>query len=70
VRVACSLGFENTYAFALRRAEAGKLGVRRLSDLPRPAARLRAASDYEFWGAEQWSDGLAGVVWSDSPRGA
>jgi osmoprotectant transport system permease protein len=56
VSVACSLGFENTYAFALRRALASELGVRRLSDLTPMAARLRAAGDYEFWSRGEWSD--------------
>jgi osmoprotectant transport system permease protein len=56
VGVACSLGFENTYAFALRRALALELGVRRLSDLKPLAARLRAAGDYEFWSRGEWAD--------------
>jgi osmoprotectant transport system permease protein len=56
VSVACALGFENTYAFALRRAQADVLGVRRLSDLAPKAARLRAAGDYEFWSRSEWSD--------------
>jgi osmoprotectant transport system permease protein len=56
VGVACSLGFENTYAFALRRVLASELGVRRLSDLQPSAARLRAAGDYEFWSRSEWTD--------------
>jgi osmoprotectant transport system permease protein len=56
VGVACSLGFENTYAFAVRRAQADELGVRRLSDLAPRAARLRAAADYEFWSRSEWAD--------------
>jgi osmoprotectant transport system permease protein len=56
VGVACSLGFENTYAFALRRALAAELSVRRLSDLSPKAARLRAAGDYEFWSRSEWAD--------------
>jgi osmoprotectant transport system permease protein len=56
VGVACSLGFENSYAFALRRALASELGVRRLSDLVPKAARLRAAADYEFWSRSEWTD--------------
>jgi osmoprotectant transport system permease protein len=56
VGVACSLGFENTYAFALRRALADELGVRRLSDLAPKASGLRAASDYEFWSRSEWAD--------------
>jgi osmoprotectant transport system permease protein len=56
VGVACSLGFENTYAFALRRALASELGVRRLTDLVPKATRLRAAGDYEFWSRSEWAD--------------
>jgi osmoprotectant transport system permease protein len=56
VGVACSLGFENTYAFALRRAEAQALGLRRLSDLAPKAVGLRAAGDYEFWSRSEWTD--------------
>jgi osmoprotectant transport system permease protein len=56
VSVACSLGFENTYAFALRRPLASELGVRRLSDLVPKASGLRAAGDYEFWSRSEWAD--------------
>jgi osmoprotectant transport system permease protein len=56
VGVACSLGFENSYAFALRRAQAHELGVRSLSDLAPKASRLRAAGDYEFWSRSEWTD--------------
>lgn len=56
VGVACSLGFENTYAFALRRALASELVVRRLSDLAPHAPHLRAAGDYEFWSRSEWTD--------------
>jgi osmoprotectant transport system permease protein len=56
VGIACSLGFENTYVFALRRALASELGVSRLSDLAPKAAGLRAAGDYEFWSRSEWTD--------------
>ena len=56
IGVACSLGFENTYAFAMRRALASELGLGRLSDLPPKAAHLRAAGDYEFWSRSEWAD--------------
>ena len=56
VRLACALGFENTYAFALRRPAAEALGARRLSDLTSQARRLRAAGDYEFWSRSEWAD--------------
>jgi osmoprotectant transport system permease protein len=56
VGVACALGFENTYAFALRPALASQLGLSRLSDLAPLALRLRAAADYEFWSRSEWTD--------------
>jgi osmoprotectant transport system permease protein len=54
VRVVAALGFENAYAFALRRERARELQLRRLSDLVPHAQRLRAASDYEFWTRSEW----------------
>jgi len=56
VGVACALGFENTYTFALRRASAAELHVGRLSDLAPKASRLAAAGDYEFWSRAEWAD--------------
>jgi osmoprotectant transport system permease protein len=56
VGVTCALGFENTYAFAMRRAAASELGVSRLSELSPQAARLTAAGDYEFWSRSEWAD--------------
>lgn len=48
------LGFENTYAIAMRRADAGRLGVRRLSDLAPHANRLRMGGDYELFQRAEW----------------
>jgi osmoprotectant transport system permease protein len=56
VGVAARLGFENAYAFAMSRAQAQRLGVRRLSDLIPHATRLRAGGDYEFWSRSEWRD--------------
>ena len=56
VGVAARLGFENAYAFAMPRAQAQRLGVRRLSDLIPHASRLRAGGDYEFWSRSEWRD--------------
>jgi len=56
VGIACSLGFENTYAFAMRRALASELGVSRLSELQPFGSRLHAAGDYEFWSRSEWAD--------------
>jgi osmoprotectant transport system permease protein len=54
VRLAARLGFENAYAFALRRSEADALGVRTLSALVPHAPRMVLASDYEFFSREEW----------------
>lgn len=54
IRVVAALGFENTYALAMRRAQAGKLGVRKISDLARVAPSLSVGGDYEFFGRPEW----------------
>src|SRR5919199_6970117 len=53
------LGFENTYAVAVRRATADSLGLRTLSDLARVAPRLRAGLTPDFIGRP---DGLPGLA--------
>jgi len=55
IGLVASLGFENAYAFAIRRAEADARGVRRLSDLVPYARHLAAAGDYEFWSRREWA---------------
>ncbi|MDQ3998455.1 MAG: ABC transporter permease subunit [Gemmatimonadota bacterium] len=52
------LGFENTYAIALRRETAGRHGLRTLSDLARVAPRLTAGLTPDFIGRP---DGLPGL---------
>ncbi|HEX2091524.1 MAG TPA: glycine betaine ABC transporter substrate-binding protein, partial [Longimicrobiaceae bacterium] len=52
------LGFENTYAIAVRRETASRLGLRTLSDLARAGPRLRAGFTPDFIGRE---DGLPGL---------
>ena len=54
VTLAASLGFENAYCFAVRRDTAARLGLRTLDDLARHARDLSLASDYEFFGREEW----------------
>jgi osmoprotectant transport system permease protein len=54
VRVAAALGFENTYALALRRARAEALGARRISDLAPHAGALEIGGDYEWFGRAEW----------------
>ena len=53
------LGFENTYAIAMRRSRADSLGVRTLSDLARVAGTLRAGLTPDFIGR---ADGLPGLT--------
>jgi osmoprotectant transport system permease protein len=47
-------GFENTYAFAVRRDDAQQLSLRRLGDLAPHAARLRMGGDYELFQRAEW----------------
>jgi len=49
------LGFENTYALAMSRAQATALNVRTVDDLIALAPRLRIGSDYEFFSRPEWS---------------
>jgi osmoprotectant transport system substrate-binding protein/osmoprotectant transport system permease protein len=55
VGVLGSLGFENTYALAMRADRARALGVARISDLARVAGRLEIGGDYEFFQREEWA---------------
>jgi glycine betaine/choline ABC-type transport system substrate-binding protein len=54
VTLVASLGFENAYCFAVRRETAARLGLRTIGDLARRAGELSLASDYEFFGREEW----------------
>ncbi|MEE8549940.1 MAG: glycine betaine ABC transporter substrate-binding protein [Gemmatimonadota bacterium] len=51
-----ALGFENTYALAMRKRQASNLGIRRISDLTRHAPGLSIGGDYEFFGRPEWRD--------------
>jgi osmoprotectant transport system permease protein len=54
VVMVAALGFENTYALAMRRAEAERLGVRKVSDLAKIAGTLRVGGDYEIFQRPEW----------------
>jgi len=54
IEVAARLGFENTYALAMRADRARSLGVARIGDLAGVAARLEIAGDYEFFQRAEW----------------
>jgi osmoprotectant transport system permease protein len=49
-----ALGFENTYALAMPRERAARLGAATIGDLSRHAPGLRMGSDYEFYGRPEW----------------
>lgn len=49
-----SLGFENAYAFAMRRDRAEELKIRTVADLVRHASQLAVAGDFEFFARPEW----------------
>lgn len=54
VDIAASLGFENAYALAMKRAAADRLGIETLADLATAAPRLDMATDTEFQSRLEW----------------
>jgi osmoprotectant transport system permease protein len=54
VHLAAALGFENTYALAMRKDHARELSLRSISDLARVAPALEIGGDYEFFQREEW----------------
>lgn len=54
VRMMGSLGFENAYAFAMRRRAARARGIATLDDLARAAPALALGSDLEFLDRPEW----------------
>ncbi len=48
------LGFQNLYAFAMRKDRAAELGVRSIEDLIPVAGQLVAGGDLEFFGRPEW----------------
>ena len=49
------LGFENAYAFAMKRDVAERLGINSLADLATYAPRMKIGGDYEFFGRPEWT---------------
>lgn len=54
VRCTGSLGFENTYALAMRRERAEALAIRSIADLLTHAPDMTIAGDYEFFARPEW----------------
>lgn len=49
-----ALGFENSYAMAVRRADAEKFHLKTLADLAKVSSHMRLASEVEFLGRPEW----------------
>lgn len=54
IRLLGPLGFENSYALAMKRTRAEALGIRTIADLAAYAGDLTIASDYEFFARPEW----------------
>ena len=54
IQLVASLGFENTYALAMRRSHARELGLERIGQLTRHAPSLRMGGDLEFFARAEW----------------
>ena len=54
IGLVAALGFQNTYALGMRRAQAEELGVRTIADLRAVAPRLRIGGDFEFFSRAEW----------------
>ncbi|HQY89808.1 MAG TPA: glycine betaine ABC transporter substrate-binding protein, partial [Tepidisphaeraceae bacterium] len=50
-----SLGFENTYALAMRRDRAKQLGIKTINQLAHVADEMKVGGDYEFFGRPEWT---------------
>ena len=49
-----TLGFENAYALAMKRARAEELGIKNLADLAGRSSALAIGGDYEFFARPEW----------------
>ncbi|HEY1631172.1 MAG TPA: ABC transporter permease/substrate-binding protein [Rhizomicrobium sp.] len=49
------VGFENAYAFAMRRDRAEALGISTLADLARHSSTMKIGGDYEFFERPEWA---------------
>jgi len=51
-----TLGFENTYALAMPRGKAERLGIKTIADLARHAPNLKIGGTLEFFGRPEWQN--------------
>ncbi len=69
VRYAGALGFENAYAFAMRRDRAKALGIETLADLAAYAPRLKIGGDFEIFSRPEWN-AVVKTLWRAFRRSA
>lgn len=55
IRTVGTLGFENAYAFAMRRDVADRLGIDTIEDLAAHASQMKIGGDLEFFGRPEWA---------------
>jgi osmoprotectant transport system permease protein len=55
ISVLARLGFENSYAFAMRRADAERWQIENLGELARQSPQLSMGADYEFFARPEWA---------------
>jgi len=55
ISLVAALGFENSYALAIRRDDARRLGARSISQLAAHSSRLRIGGDYELFQRPEWA---------------
>lgn len=55
ITLVTTLGFENAYALAVRAEDAGRLHLRRISDLAPHAPAMAIGGDYEFFARPEWT---------------
>ena len=55
VLLAGTLGFDNSYALAMKRTRAAELNIKTIADLARHAPQLSIAADYEFLVRPEWT---------------
>jgi osmoprotectant transport system permease protein len=55
IALAAALGFENTYALAMRADRARALGVGSATELARVSSELEIGGDYEFFARPEWA---------------
>lgn len=68
IRIAAVLGYENRYAFALRRVDAERLRLRTLTELAGREEGLSLVASYEFFDRPEWASVQAAYAFEFAER--